>query len=76
MKATDDFAVVRYRPDGRRDGTFGRKGRARVAVTPFPGGDSALRAVTTQDNGRIVGAGQAPATLAANGFAVERVLAA
>jgi hypothetical protein len=31
---TDDFALVRYLPDGSRDSSFGRDG---LIVTPFSG---------------------------------------
>lgn len=68
-----DAAVMRILKSGALDTSFGGVG---WVATPFSGGDSTLRAVTIQENGRIVAAGQAPATLVADGFAVERLLAA
>ncbi len=66
-----DAAVLRILKSGDLDTPFGING---AAITPFAGGDSILRAVTIQGDGKIVGAGQAPATLVADGFAVERLL--
>lgn len=67
-----DAAVIRILKSGALDSTFGSGG---AAITPFAGGDSLVQAVTLQSNGRIVAGGRAPATLAADGFAVERLLA-
>jgi uncharacterized delta-60 repeat protein len=50
------FALARYRPGGRLDGTFGGDG---VVVTDVTPGIDALRAVAIQDDGRIVAAGRA-----------------
>jgi uncharacterized delta-60 repeat protein len=68
-----DASVLRILKSGALDTSFGGVG---WVVTAFSGGDSTLQAVTIQGDGKIVGAGQAPATLAADGFAVERLLAA
>ncbi len=67
-----DAAVLRVRPSGALDPTFGSAG---LAVTSFPGGNSLLRGVAIQDDGRIVAGGSASAVGAANGFALERLLA-
>jgi len=50
------FALVRYRPGGRLDTTFGGDG---VVVTDVTPGNDALRAIAIQDDGRIVVAGRA-----------------
>ena len=49
----DEFAVVRYTPDGQLDPTFGSDGQVTVAV----GSDAYARAVALQPSGRIVVAG-------------------
>ncbi len=67
-----DAAVMRIRQSGALDSSFGVGG---YAVTPFPGGDSILQAAAVDSRHRVVGAGTAPATLVADGFAVERLLA-
>lgn len=68
----NDAAVLRIRKNGTLDPFFGPGG---LSVTPFPGGDSWLYGATLQRDGRIVAVGTAPATLSADGFAVERLLA-
>ena len=65
-------AVMRVGASGAVDTSFGAGG---YAVTPFPGGDSELHAAVLDSRHRVVAAGTAPATLVADGFAVERLLA-
>jgi uncharacterized delta-60 repeat protein len=67
-----DAAVMRVGASGALDSSFGAGG---YAVTPFPGGDSELRAAVLDRRHRVLAAGTAPATLVADGFAVERLLA-
>jgi uncharacterized delta-60 repeat protein len=50
---TDDFALVRYLPDGSRDSSFGRDG---LIVTPFSG-DVEVDALAIDTRGRIVAVG-------------------
>jgi uncharacterized delta-60 repeat protein len=52
--ATNDFAVLRYKPDGTLDTTFSGDGRL---ITNFGGSDQALD-VAVQDDGKIVAVGQ------------------
>jgi uncharacterized delta-60 repeat protein len=53
---TEDFAVVRYNPNGSLDSTFGSGG---IAVTPnFGGGQDIANGLAIQSDGRIVVAGQ------------------
>jgi uncharacterized delta-60 repeat protein len=66
-----DAALMRVLPSGALDPTFGAGG---VSVTTFPRGDSVLRGVVLQPDGRIVAGGSAAAVGAANGFALERLL--
>ena len=66
-----DAAVMRVLPSGALDPTFGAGG---LSVTPFQGGDSLLRGVVLQKDGRIVAGGSASAVGAAGGFALERLL--
>jgi uncharacterized delta-60 repeat protein len=58
------FAIVRYRPGGRLDTTFGGDG---VVVTDVTPGNDAVRAIAIQGDGRIVVAGRA-----ADAFVVAR----
>ena len=51
---TNDFALVRYMPDGTPDTTFDLDGRV---VTDFAGVQDEIRALAIQDNGRIVAVG-------------------
>lgn len=60
------IALVRYRPTGRLDPSFGSHGIVRTA---FPGGARRARGVAIDSGGRIVIAG-----LAANDFALARYL--
>jgi len=54
--SNNDFALVRYNPDGSLDGTFGTGG---IVTTPIgTGGDNALH-VARQDDGKLVVAGYA-----------------
>ena len=50
------FALVRYRPGGRLDTTFGGDGVVITDVTPS---NDAVRAIAIQDDGKIVVAGRA-----------------
>jgi uncharacterized delta-60 repeat protein len=51
-----DFAVVRYRPDGALDRTFGSGG---IVTTDIAGTDDEVRAIAVQPDGKIVVAGYA-----------------
>lgn len=51
------FTVVRLRPDGRLDDSFGNGGRVDTAI--IPGGTSELAAIAVQPDGKIVAAGTA-----------------
>jgi uncharacterized delta-60 repeat protein len=64
-----DFAIVRYKPQGRLDKTFGVDGKV---VTDFFGGDDRANAIALQPDGKIVLAGIAHST--SNVFAVARYL--
>jgi uncharacterized delta-60 repeat protein len=59
------FALARYRPDGTLDRTFGGDGKV---TTHFPSGDGPAFGVATQDDGKIVAAGE----LDFFGFALAR----
>jgi len=48
------FALVRYRPDGTRDGTFGNGG---IVTTDFPGTFARARALALQPDGKLLAAG-------------------
>ncbi|WP_155981353.1 hypothetical protein [Nocardia sp. BMG111209] len=50
----DNFAVVRYLPDGTEDPGFGDKG---IVSADFDGGDDVAAAVLVQPDGRIVAVG-------------------
>jgi uncharacterized delta-60 repeat protein len=52
---SNDFALVRYNSDGSLDTTFGTGG---IVLTPIGSGDDRGYAVTIQDGGKIVVAGQ------------------
>ena len=52
----DDIGVLRFKPDGGRDRTFGHGGRA---LTDVSGGTDAARDVTVAPNGKLVVAGEA-----------------
>jgi uncharacterized delta-60 repeat protein len=51
---SDDFAVVRYNPDGSPDGFFGDDG---IVTTGISGGDARANSVVLQSDGKIVVAG-------------------
>ena len=67
----ESFAIVRYLPGGRRDLTFGDRGRL---MTNFSRGSDSAEGVAIQGNGKIVVAGGAGGRL--NDFAVARYLPA
>jgi uncharacterized delta-60 repeat protein len=52
----DDIGVLRFKPDGGRDLTFGAGGRA---LTDVAGGTDAARDVILAPNGKLVVAGEA-----------------
>jgi|SRR5581483_4117202 len=54
LRASFDFALVRYLPDGRLDPSFGDGG---IVVTDFFDGMDQIRAVAIQPNGKVVAAG-------------------
>jgi uncharacterized delta-60 repeat protein len=56
--AGQDFALVRYRPDGTVDPSFGNHGRV---TTDFAGGADAAHALIIQADGKLVAAGSATA---------------
>jgi uncharacterized delta-60 repeat protein len=62
---SDDFAVVRYNPDGSPDGSFGTGG---IVTTGISGGDARANSVVLQSDGKIVVAG----TNGNDDFAVAR----
>ncbi len=55
-RGSADFCVVRFKPGGSLDQTFGGEGKA---FTDFFGGDDTARGVALQSNGKIVVAGEA-----------------
>ncbi len=63
----DEFAVVRYSPDGSLDTSFGSGGKVMVGFT----GDARANAVAVQTNGRIVLAGMNGS--AGNAFLLARL---
>lgn len=64
-----EFAIVRYEGDGSLDGSFGTGG---IAITPI-GAQSYIASADIQVDGKIVAAGLAAGTTAANAtFAVAR----
>jgi uncharacterized delta-60 repeat protein len=66
--AGQDFALVRYRPNGTVDPSFGSHGRV---TTDFAGGADAAHALVVQADGKLVAAGSA--TFGTNqDFAVAR----
>jgi len=56
--AGQDFALVRYRPNGTVDPSFGNHGRV---ITDFAGGADAAHALIVQADGKLVAAGSATA---------------
>jgi uncharacterized delta-60 repeat protein len=56
VRGDADFCVIRYKPAGGLDLTFGGEGKA---FTDFFGGDDTARGVALQSNGKIVVAGEA-----------------
>ena len=65
-----DFAVVRYRADGKADSTFGRGGRV---ITDY-GRDDLATSVAIQFDGKIVVAGSGSTSSGRGGFALARYL--
>ena len=63
------FTLVRYNPDGTRDGAFGTNGVARAG---FPGKLSSPSSIALQPNGRIVVAGSAETEVRGPFMAVAR----
>jgi uncharacterized delta-60 repeat protein len=66
--AGQDFALVRYRPNGTVDPSFGNQGRV---TTDFAGGADAAHALVIQADGKLVAAGSAT-TGTNQDFAVAR----
>ena len=54
--AKDDFGVLRLKPGGRHDLTFGAGGRV---LTDVAGGPDAAHGLALQTNGKVVVAGEA-----------------
>lgn len=66
----DDFALVRYNPNGSLDPTFGNGGKV---STDFDGGADFAMSIALQPNGKIVAAGGAgPQQTGANDFGLAR----
>ncbi|MCX4091680.1 delta-60 repeat domain-containing protein [Nocardia sp. alder85J] len=65
----DNFAVVRYLPDGTEDPTFGVKG---IVSTDFDGKSDVAAAVVVQPDGRIVAVGTSHGTATGDNIAVAR----
>jgi uncharacterized delta-60 repeat protein len=68
----DDFAVARYRADGRLDERFGNGGKV---ATDFFGGSDGAQAVAVQPNGKIVVGGIAVKAVPVKGIVQETVFA-
>lgn len=66
---TKDFAVIRVKPDGNLDTSFGTGGRV---VTPIGSSNDTANAVAIQKDGKIVVAGQADMGALNFDFAVAR----
>jgi uncharacterized delta-60 repeat protein len=58
-RSDTDFALARYRSNGRLDRSFGRRGRV---TTDFVGGLDQIRALVVQANGKLIAAGRAQVT--------------
>lgn len=54
LLANNDFALVRYKPNGSLDSSFGGTG---IVTTPLGGGADQSHSVTLQSDGKIVAAG-------------------
>lgn len=68
--STEDFAIVRYNPDGTLDPSFGRGGKVK---TDFPGLAAVPSSVVIQPDGKIVVAGGAyPLFTFAGNFVLAR----
>ena len=67
----EDFAIVRYNPDGSPDSSFGSGGKV---MTPISGGEDIATSVALQADGKIVVAGHAGSGISAD-FAVVRYAA-
>ncbi|MFI1917365.1 delta-60 repeat domain-containing protein [Nocardia sp. NPDC020380] len=65
----DDFAVVRYTPDGQLDSAFGTGGKV---TTDFGGKDDSAVATVLQEDGKIVVAGTSHGTSTGDNIAVAR----
>jgi uncharacterized delta-60 repeat protein len=65
-----DFAVVRYHPNGSLDSSFGGTGKILI---PVGNSDSGADSVVIQTNGKIVVAGIATSNNVVNDFAVVRL---
>ncbi|HEY3139534.1 MAG TPA: hypothetical protein VGJ86_00295 [Acidimicrobiales bacterium] len=65
----DDFALARYRRNGRLDRSFGEGGKV---TTDFGAGSDFVTAVAVQPDGKVVAAGGAATGPEANDFALAR----
>jgi uncharacterized delta-60 repeat protein len=63
--SSEDFAVVRYNPDGSPDPTFDGDGRA---TTDFFSSEDIIKAVTIQPDGKIIAAGYSYSGTANTGY--------
>jgi uncharacterized delta-60 repeat protein len=68
----DNFAIVRYLPDGTEDAGFGTKG---IVSTDFDGKSDVANAVLVQPDGRIVAVGTSHGTTTGDNIAVARYTA-
>lgn len=65
----EDFALVRYNPDGTLDNSFGTGGKV---VTQFDSGGDFLNAIAIQSDGKIVGVGSFGSFMTPARFALVR----
>ncbi|MGW4245221.1 hypothetical protein [Nocardia sp. NPDC004722] len=65
----DNFAVVRYNPDGKLDNDFGTGGKA---ITDFGGKSDVAAAVAIQSDGKLVVVGTSHGTTTGDNIAVAR----
>jgi uncharacterized delta-60 repeat protein len=65
----DNFAVVRYTPDGKLDAGFGENGRV---STDFGGKSDVANAVAIQPDGKVIAAGTSHGTATGDNIALAR----
>ena len=67
--STEDFVLIRYSPNGARDGSFGSGG---IVRTELPGRDAFAAGVAIDAAGRIIAVGQQQTSSSSSVFAVVR----